>query len=75
MLNLSRRSYREKFVKELEYQIDIFQVENNIDTVKHRLTYEDIERIDRNITSILQKATKKVEGMRRNIPFSHEKEA
>ena len=35
--------------------------------------HEDIERIDNLITRILNTARKKVEEMKRNIPFSKEK--
>jgi len=42
--------------------------------VKHRPAYNDIERIDKAITTILNSATKKVEGMKRNILYSQEKE-
>ena len=39
------------------------------------LNHEDIERIDNLITRILNTARKKVEGIKRNIPFSKEKES
>ena len=37
-------------------------------------TNHEMEVMDTQITNILNVATRKVEGIRRNIPYSHEKE-
>ena len=71
MLNSSRQSYREKFVKELDEQLNIYNIEKIIQ--KPSLTYQEIEQIDELIARILNVAQKKVEGLFRNIPYSKEK--
>ena len=46
-----------------------------IDRVKHkRACREELEIIDKSITMILNKATKKIEGLSRNMPHSKLKE-
>ena len=72
MLNLSKKSHCEKFLEELEEQIERHQLESMI-TKYQRPTHQQIEHIDKLITIILNAATKKVEGQRRNIPYSKEK--
>ena len=49
-------------------------MEDDIDNVKYRPMFSNMERINIAITTILNTATKKVEEMKRNIPYLHEKE-
>ena len=74
MLNSTRRSYRETFLEELENQLNIYNVENDLDRMEISCSHDEIEVIDELIIRIFQVATRKVEGMKRLIPFSHEKE-
>ena len=71
-LNPSKKSHRIKFVNELEDQLDRHQIENIIEN-NPEPTHEQIEYIDNLITTMLNKAIRKVEGQRRNIPYSKEK--
>ena len=59
-------------MEELEEQLDRHQLEDLIQN-NPKPTHQQIEYIDQLITTILNKATKKVEGQRRNIPYSKEK--
>ena len=74
MLNPARRSHREKFAELLEEQLDIYLLENDLYRMQVSYLNHELEQIDETITTILNTATKKVEGMRRTIPFSNEKE-
>lgn len=74
ILNPSRRSHREIFVTEIERQLEIYLLENELERMNRDCLNEEIEKIDELITQIFREATKKVEGIRRNIPYSHEKE-
>ena len=74
MLNPSRRSHREKFVVTLENQLNIYQLEDELEQMKITTTHGQMEQYDNIITRILNVATKSVEGMKRNVPFSKEKE-
>ena len=74
MLNPSRKSHREKFVQSIEDQLEHLNLEAQMSKVFHHPSNEQIEKIDETITSILNNATNSVEGMRRNIPFSPEKQ-
>ena len=71
MLNSSRQSYREKFAKELDEQLNIYNIEEIIQ--KPSLRHQEIEQIDELITKILNVSQKKVEGLSRNILYSKEK--
>ena len=44
--------------------MDLYQIENDLDNIKHRPIYNDIERVDKAINIIFKAAIKKVEGMR-----------
>ena len=68
-LDPARKSYRTKFFEEVEEQLDRTQIENLIENCPYP-TYQQIEYFDEMITSILNKATKKVEGQKRGIPYS-----
>lgn len=70
-LNPSRKSHRATFYEELEYQLDIYNLESSLS--KPSLTFQEIEILDETVTLILNKARKKVECQLRNIPYSHEK--
>ena len=72
MLDPARKSYRIKFVEELENQLDRHQIENLIENFQNP-SHQQIEYFDEIIISILNKATKKVEGQRQNIPYSKAK--
>jgi len=39
----------------------------------HTYTYQDLEKVDKNITYLLNKIRKKIEGPSRRIPYSQEK--
>jgi len=72
LLNPAKKSHREKFSEELEMQLDIHQIETLIENCPNP-TYQQIETIDEIITLVLNKATKKVEGQKRNVPYSARK--
>ena len=75
ILNTSRRSYREWFIVEIEELIIQFNIEEIVDRVNHgNASQEELEIIDKSITTILNKATKKIEGPSKNIPYSKTKE-
>ena len=44
-------------------------VKDDLYTVRYRPTYQDLEKINNTITTILNNARKKVEGMKRNILY------
>ena len=69
MLNSAKKSYRTKFVEELETQLDLHQIENLMANYPNP-TYQQIEQFDEVITLVLNKATKKVEGQKKNVPYS-----
>ena len=49
-------------------------IENTIgELVNYSPSREDLEQTDRNITFLLNKIRKKIEGPRKRIPFSEEK--
>ena len=75
MLNPARRSHRENFFQELENQLNIYNVENDLNRMEISCSHNEIEVVDEIMTRMLQVATKKVEGMKRSIPFSQEKES
>jgi hypothetical protein len=74
MLNPARRSHRDKFVTELDKQLDLYNVEADLDRLELSCINEELEIVDKLITKILRKSTTKVEGMARGIPYSLEKE-
>ena len=74
MLNPARRSHREKIVEKLQDQLNVYQLEEELEQMKITTTNEQIEQFDELITRMLNAATRSVEGMKRNIPFSKEKE-
>ena len=75
ILNPSRRSYYEQFIEEIEELITQFNIEAMLDRVNHGNTLrEELEIINKSITIILNEATKKIEGLSRNIPHSKTKE-
>ena len=49
-------------------------IENNINRAYNNPTKEDIKRINKDITYILNKAWKKIEGSKWLIPYSKQKE-
>ena len=73
MLNPSKRSHRETFVEVLEEQLNIYQLENDIEQMKVHTTRYQMEQVDEIITRIFTTALKKVEGMKRTVPYSNEK--
>jgi hypothetical protein len=73
MLNPSRCSHREKFVKGIEEQLNIYYLENDIEQMKMHTTRHQMEQIDEILTRIFTAALKKVEGMKRTVPYSKEK--
>lgn len=73
MLNPSKRSHRETFVEEIERQLEIYNIEEEIEQMSIHTTKHQMEQMDQLLTRIFTAATKKVEGMRRNIPYSAEK--
>ena len=74
MLNPLRRSHRIKFTQSLDEQLQKLNIENIISSMIDFPTNEQIERVDEMIISVLVTTTKKIQGMKRNIPFSHKKE-
>jgi len=74
MLNPAWRSHREKFLESIENQLNTYQLENDLELIRRSATYHQMEQVDEILTRIFNVATKKVEGMRRNILFLSEKE-
>ena len=74
MLNPSKRSHRETFIKELEKQLENHNIENELQNMCLSTTCQQIEQIDILTTMMLDEATNRVEGVKRNTPFSFKKE-
>lgn len=72
LLNPAKKSHREKFLEELEMQLDFHQIETLIENCPNPACYQ-IETIDEIIALVLNKVTKKVEEQRRNVPHSARK--
>ena len=72
MLDPAKKSHRMKFIEELEYQLDLHQIESLIENFPNP-THQQIETLDEIITLVLNKATTKVEGQKRNMPYSTDK--
>jgi len=60
ILNPSRRSHREIFLKELERQLEIYQIELELERMTSTCLNEEIEKIDELLTQIFCDVTKKV---------------
>ena len=73
MLDLSRRSHREKFSEIIDKQLDSMNIESEIDYLIQYLSKEGIEQLDINLICILNKARKKIEGPQSNMLYSIEK--
>ena len=73
-LNPARRSRREKFIDKLEHQMQMHNVEDDLSRMENSFSNQEIETIDEVITRMFTATTKKVEGMKRNVPCSKEKE-
>ena len=73
-LNPLQRSHREKCIEELEHQLDIYHIENNLSCMQISCINQELEQVDEIITRMLNNAAKKVEGMKRSMPHSKEKE-
>ena len=73
ILNPARRSHRQAFVEAIEEQLNIYPIEEDLHEMEYITTRQQIETIDQTISKILEVARKKVEGMKRNIPYSNEK--
>ena len=50
MLNPTRRSHQEKFIEELEHQLEIYQIENDLDRMKISYVNYKLEQINELIT-------------------------
>ena len=74
ILNPSKRSHREKFVESIEDQLSTYQLENELEQMQIQSNRHHIEKMDEMITKIFQVALRKVEGMKRNVPYSKQKE-
>jgi len=51
----------------------VYKLENELNEMIKSTIYHQIETVDIIIIKIINIATKKVEGMKRNIPYSNEK--
>jgi len=70
-LNPSRRSHRNNFTKMLEEELDQINIEDELfKVIGSKLSREIIERINKNMTYVLQTVRKKIKGPGRNVPFS-----
>ena len=74
MLNPARLSHRNKFVDSIEEKLKTCNVEQGLMSIENNPLNHVMEQVDKLITRILNTARKKVEGMRRNMPHSKEKE-
>ena len=72
-LNPSGRSHKEKFIDELEHQMQMHNVEDDLSRMENSFSNQEIKTIDEVITRMFTVATKKVEGIKRNDPWSKEK--
>ena len=73
IINLSKRSYREKFCKALEDHLNRWQIEGlTFDNL--RLSCQQIEHLDAMITTVLNNTQKSVEGPKQNVLYSKKKE-
>ena len=59
ILNPAKRSYREKFLEELENQLNMHNVKNDLNRIEVSFSHNEIEVADELITRIFQVATKK----------------
>ena len=73
-MNPLRRSHRERFVQSLEEQLSMYQIENDLEQMKISITHYYMEKIDKLLMRIFNVALRKVEGIKRNVPYSSEKE-
>jgi len=73
MLNPARKSHRQKFQEVIEKELEIYNIEDELETMKLSVNYHQMEVIDNTITSMMMKAVKAIEGMKRNVPFSFRK--
>jgi len=73
LLNPARRTHRERFVEAVEDQLQLYSLEEDLNEMSYETTRNKIEVVDEIISRVLETARKKVEGMKRNIPFSREK--
>ena len=53
----------------IEQQLEVYQLEDDLISMKISTTYYQMEVVDNIITRIMNEAIKKIEGMKRNIPF------
>ena len=73
-MNLARRSYCKKFEELLEEQLDQIEIEDELFQVMNSLlSKQTLEKIDNNITHVLNVVWKKIEGPTRIIPYSKTK--
>ena len=73
MLNPARKSHRQKFKEVLEEQLEIYNLEEELEVMKGTASYHQMEVVDQTITRMIKEAIKKIEGMKRNIPYSSRK--
>ena len=73
MLNPARKSHREKFKEVIEEQLEIYNLEDELTKMERSASYHQMEKVDQKITQIINEAIKKIEGMKRNIPYSSKK--
>ena len=68
------RTHREKFRQLIDESLDTMNIKNNLERIyQGYATKQELELIDRDITYILNKVYKKIEGLRRRITYSKEK--
>jgi len=73
MLNPSRRSHKEKFTEIIDEQMNIYDLDDKLEELQQNPLHEHIEIIDETITKIFNIARRKIEGMKRGIPYTTEK--
>ena len=74
MLNPVRMIHRDKFVDSIEEQLKTCNVEQDLINKKNNPFHHEMEQVHALITSMLNLIRKKVEGMRRNVSCSKEKD-
>ena len=73
ILSPSHRSHHERFCQVLEEQLEIYNVEEQLNRIQQNPTHNDIKTINELIIRIFKVVRKKVEGVRRKVPYSRKK--
>ena len=74
IIDPNRWSHREKFKAIVEKILDRIPIETIIEEIEQTISIREyLEQLDKDLIYILQIISKKIEGLRRAVPFSKEK--